>query len=315
MLTKPLAVMFNRGGESLETGRSVADTIGWPIIGEDTGDIVICDAGSVMVGFGFKVPEEHLATGQCCSRRFAADVPTDVNPATEMVLVPTDFDDAVPRAAQQQNRAVDDVARSISTARGGQPQLSFFDVNGNLTTLTRPTEDTLNGDDVGSRLRSLLEARGLDVAGAGNPDNPAPLIGVTLLVEDIPPSLRFYRDVLGLTPLREEERNVWFDAGPIILRIQDEVRVGLVKSHRERGLLTDQLIFYVPDIQAEFDNLTARGVFFPEGIEDSVSSGRVAYFHDPDGHDLWLWQPPERYTDDMPFDYFPVLERILQENG
>jgi hypothetical protein len=88
----------------------------------------------------------------------------------------------------------------------------------------------------------------------------------------------------------------------------------MVRSLKGRNLLRDQLIFHTPDIQAETLNLTNLGVQFPLGIETSISSGQVAYFNDPDGHNLWLWQPPQQFDPQMPIDYFPVLQRILQEH-
>jgi catechol 2,3-dioxygenase-like lactoylglutathione lyase family enzyme len=305
--------MVNRGGESYETGKFVASAIGWPIVGEDPGDIVICDAGSAMVGFGFKVSRQHMESGKCCSRRFLEEALTDVNPAEEMVLVPADFGAAVPRAARNFLRPDAEVARAVTKAKEGQPQLSFFDINGNLTTLTRPNQRGLPGA-YGNKVKQLLRARGMTVSGRGKPNNPASLIGITFLVADIPTSTKFYREVLGLRALRRERDRVAFDAGALILRTQAEREVGLVKSHSQRGLLTDQVIWYTPDITAEVANLKGRGVDFPNGIEETISSGFVAYFPDPDGHNLWLWQPPPQYVPEMPINFFPVLNRILSEH-
>jgi len=314
MLTKPLALMLSRGGQSLESGRIVAQAIGWSIIGEDPGDLIICDAGNALVGFGFKVESDHAASALCCSERFTEPVPIGANPGSEMVLVPDDFEAAIPKAAALQRDAAAVTAELVHKATGGNPQLSVFDINGNLTTFTRPTERSLTGK-LGTKVRTGLTANGLEGTRSGQSRTSAALIGISYVVADLQQSTQFYRDVLGLSVLRKAERKVSFDAGPIVLRVQREWEGGLIRSHSVRGLLTDQLSFYVPDIIAEVKNLTDRGVRFPNGIEGSASSGHVAFFQDPDGYNLWLWQPPKELGPGMPINYFPLLDRILSEQG
>jgi hypothetical protein len=180
MLTKPLAVMVNRGGESLHTDRIAASTIGWPTIGEDPEDIVICDAGSAMVGFGFKVKDEHLLTRQCCSQKFVEDVDIVINPASEMEVVPARFNDSIVRAAGVHGLAGPAVTRAVTRSREGE-KLSFYDVNGNLVTLTQEPVRVQAGA-AAARRRTLLARRGIQAGAGGNPDNPAPLIGLTLLI-------------------------------------------------------------------------------------------------------------------------------------
>jgi catechol 2,3-dioxygenase-like lactoylglutathione lyase family enzyme len=324
MLGKPMLVMLNRGGQSRETGRAAAAAIGLPVVGEDPGDLLVTDGGNAMIGFGFRVTPEDALNCKCCSRRFLGEVPVDENPASEMVLVPHSLDVAARRIADTTGRPLAEFTRLITTARENQRQMSLFDVNGNLTTFTRPTNAVITGA-FGDRLRGLLRRRGLDIERRRSgrrrrealdlhPDTPTFVVGFTLVVSDMAASERFYREVLGLPVLRRD-RKVSFDAGPLILRIQAERYLGQVKRQSERGLLKDQLIFYVREIKKEVDFLTRSGVKFPEGIEGSVSAGFVAYFADPDGHNLWLWEPPTAFRSDMPINYFPVLERILLEHG
>jgi catechol 2,3-dioxygenase-like lactoylglutathione lyase family enzyme len=230
-----------------------------------------------------------------------------------MVVVPHSLDVAARRVSDTTGRPLAEIARLITTARENQPQMSLFDLNGNLTTFTRPTKAVIAGP-FGDRLRGLLRRRGFDTERDPHPDTPTSVIGFTLVVSDMAASERFYREVLGLYVLRQEDK-ISFDAGPIILRIQPERFLGQVKQQRKRGLLKDQLIFHVREIKKEVDFLSRRGVKFPEGIEGSVSAGFVAYFADPDGHNLWLWEPPTAFTPDMPINYFPVLDRILREHG
>ena len=76
--------------------------------------------------------------------------------------------------------------------------------------------------------------------------------------------------------------------------------------------MADSLVFHVRDIEETMEALRRRGVEFPNGIEKS-STGPLAYFNDPDGHLLAIWQAPARHTPDQSIDFHPVLKRILNE--
>jgi catechol 2,3-dioxygenase-like lactoylglutathione lyase family enzyme len=312
MLTVPRAVMVNRGGESLYSCRFVAKTMGWPLIGEDPEDLVLCDAGNAVVGFGFKQSQANLDSKQCCSGRFLGDVNIAANPASELELIASDFNEGIKKAAAMHDAAPAEVEGNVLEGKEGR-RLSFYDIHGNLTTFSEPTKKAFSGDD-GSKLRSLLKNRGFGTAGRRKPDNPAPIIGITLLVNNLQRSIKFYRDTLGLKALRTTDREVRFDAGPMIITVRVEQHIGMVRFLRKRELLRDQIMFYVPDLKAETENLTSKGVHFPNGIEGSISAGQVAYFADPDGHNLWLWQPPEKLTPEMRINFYPTLERILKEH-
>ena len=311
MLTVPRAVMVNRGGESLYSCRFVAKTMGWPMIGEDPEDLILCDAGNAVVGFGFKQGKANLDAKQCCSGRFLGDVNIGANPASELELVPADFDEGIKTVAAMHEAPKTDVLGNVLKTKDGR-HLSFFDIHGNLTTFREPAKAAFAGEH-GSKLSSLLKKRGIGVTGRRKPDNPAPLIGITLMVNNLQRSVKFYGDTLGLKVLRATGREVRFDAGPMILTLRVEQHVGQVRFLRNKELLRDQIMFYVPDLKAEFENLTRKGIHFPNGTEGSISAGLVAYFTDPDGHNLWLWQPPEKLTPEMRINFFPALERILKD--
>ena len=108
-----MAVMLNRGGQSLETGHTVAAAIGLPVVGEDPGDILVTDGGNAMIGFGFRVNPEHALSKECCSRRFLGEVPLDPNPASEMVLVPRSLEGAARRLADTTGHPLAEVTRLI----------------------------------------------------------------------------------------------------------------------------------------------------------------------------------------------------------
>src|SRR5258707_15789644 len=125
MLTEPRAVMVNRGCENLNSSRFVAKTMELPLVGEDAEDLVLCDAGNAMVGFGFKQNKANLTKNQCCSRRFLADVNIAVNPASELEFVAANFDNAVKTVATF-NFAPSEVNSFVLNTREGR-KLSFFD--------------------------------------------------------------------------------------------------------------------------------------------------------------------------------------------
>jgi hypothetical protein len=115
--------------------------------------------------------------------------------------------------------------------------------------------------------------------------------------------------------LKANAQEVRFDAGTMILTIRTEAHLGLVQSFSRQDLQRDRIVFYVPDLEAEVESLKRLNVEFPHGIERSTTAGSVGFFLDPDGHNLWLWQPPDKYTPAMKVNYFPILDRILNEHG
>ena len=313
MLTTPRAVMINRGGAGLDNGRAAAQAVGLPTMGEDPADLVLTDAGNAMIGFGFKQSEANLVDKQCCSRSFLDDVNVEVvNPATQIELVAPNFAHYTERAGDALKIDAVDLSAAVVTSRVG-PRLSVYDDDGNLTTFisaVAPRKPTR----VDHKFLDLLARRDIALGGNDAEAKSPVATGFTMTVSNMVRTNRFYREILGLTTLSAGQRTRRFDAGPIIITVQAEPHIGMVKSMRGRNLLRDQLIFYTPDIQAEVDNLQGLGVVFPLGIEESISAGAVAYFQDPDGHNLWLWQPPDPATPGLRINYFPTLDRILAEH-
>ena len=121
-------------------------------------------------------------------------------------------------------------------------------------------------------------------------------------------SQAFYGKVLGLRTLQRSKSEVKFDTRSVILSIRPEPAVNLLRSLSEAGRLNgDWIAFHVKDIRAASEALAKEGVKFPRGIEESAH-GLVAYFNDPDGHSLSLWQPPSQPA---AINYFPQMDRIL----
>ncbi len=101
----------------------------------------------------------------------------------------------------------------------------------------------------------------------------------------------FYERTLGLRLITDDPFAIVFDANGTMLRVQK------VQSHTPPAYTV--LGWEVADISAEMDELTRRGVKFEHyeglgqdesGVWTSPSSGKIAWFKDPDGNVLSLTQ-------------------------
>jgi catechol 2,3-dioxygenase-like lactoylglutathione lyase family enzyme len=287
MLSGAFVPMLFRRVEGAEPARAfAARVLGWPELGDG-----VYDAGNALVGFGVQATE--MGPG-VCSRENLRPVATGLNPASELRVAAADFDGAVRRVAGALGVPWETLSASVRHDREGC-SLSFHDATGNLTTLLRP-------------LRRPRAAR----PGGPLPDADVPaVVEVALQVADLARSLRFYCEVLGVPALRLTPRQACLDAGPLVLALVAEEEPGTVADLRRRGALRDSVIFRVAGLQAEVDALAARGVAFPLGVEECSTARRKAFFFDPDGHRLVLWEPPRAAGPGTPAAaYLPVLERI-----
>jgi methylmalonyl-CoA/ethylmalonyl-CoA epimerase len=108
---------------------------------------------------------------------------------------------------------------------------------------------------------------------------------IAVTVTDIPRSVAFYRDVLGVPFLFEAPPNMAiFQAG--------DVRLLLGVAENETQNFSSIVYFRVDDIQAGYDTLRGRGVAFthePRLIHRGQQTDLwLAFFHDPDGNTLGL---------------------------
>lgn len=111
------------------------------------------------------------------------------------------------------------------------------------------------------------------------------LEGIVLYSRDLDQARTFYRDALGLPVLLEEAHVLHFDAGSVRLAIH-RYPTGETRESPE-GFL----VFSVDDLDAAYAELTQRGVRFL-GPPANRPYGRVAYFHDPEGHEIGLIEEP-----------------------
>jgi len=141
---------------------------------------------------------------------------------------------------------------------------------------------------------------------------------VGLTVSDIERSIGFYRDVLGMTLVRRRPKvdaeyvaeqtgypGVELSVASFKASADSPLSLELVQYLTHAGEASEtasnrpgnaHLCLLVDDFQACFESLTAEGVRFksaPVTISAGPNKGGlVAYFYDPDGYLLELFQPP-----------------------
>jgi resuscitation-promoting factor RpfA len=112
-------------------------------------------------------------------------------------------------------------------------------------------------------------------------------ITVTLLISNLPRSIIFYRDVLGF-------REIDAGRGTAVLEFGDaRVLLRVVERAKSTQRLV-QMLLEVPDVDATYESLLARGVTFmhrPRRIgQYEQLELRAAAFRDPDGHGIAIAQ-------------------------
>src|SRR5207247_11344956 len=114
--------------------------------------------------------------------------------------------------------------------------------------------------------------------------------GIVLYSEDLDRARAFYRDVLGLPLLLDEGHVIHFDAGTVRLAIHR------CPPGERRRPPEGFLVMGVKDLGIAYDELRRRGAEFL-GPPSSRPYGRVAYLHDPEGHEIALLEVPRKGTD------------------
>ena len=111
-----------------------------------------------------------------------------------------------------------------------------------------------------------------------------------IFVQDLAKSILFYRDVLGLPLLRNDEDFAHFDAGDGALL---ELFSGGRAHHAPKKADQQSIRFglRVDDLDEAIAELQERGVGFPEGVGE-FEGGRWAHFTDPEGNGLEIKEVP-----------------------
>jgi catechol 2,3-dioxygenase-like lactoylglutathione lyase family enzyme len=118
-------------------------------------------------------------------------------------------------------------------------------------------------------------------------------VHTTLPTQDVDGLRRFYEDTLGFEPSA-------IRPGVAVYRAGENTLFVISRSGARSSGAHTQMAFTVPDVDAEVRELKARGVVFEEyempKTVDSVArmpAGRGAWFKDPDGNLLGLFQYDE----------------------
>jgi catechol 2,3-dioxygenase-like lactoylglutathione lyase family enzyme len=118
-------------------------------------------------------------------------------------------------------------------------------------------------------------------------------VHTTLPTQDVDGLRRFYEDTLGFEPSA-------IRPGVAVYRAGENTLFVISRSGARSSGAHTQMAFTVPDVDAEVRELQARGVVFEEyempKTVDSVAqmpAGRGAWFKDPDGNLLGLFQYDE----------------------
>jgi catechol 2,3-dioxygenase-like lactoylglutathione lyase family enzyme len=130
----------------------------------------------------------------------------------------------------------------------------------------------------------------------------AELFHVGLTVKDLERSLKFYRDVAGMTAGQtfdgqSEEfdtltnnpgarlRGVHLKAGPFMLQLLEyKARGGTTLDLHHNNVGSPHLSFYVPDVAAKYEEVKQRGdVKTTSGLVQIARNMRSFYTEDPDG--------------------------------
>lgn len=119
---------------------------------------------------------------------------------------------------------------------------------------------------------------------------------VCLLVRDVETSVAFYRDRLGFTLKHRAEGFADFAGAGVTLALWESAHIGhhagvAVTQDRPASVLIAVKLDSSDDVEAIYQELTAKGVTFTAPPADYPWNARGAYFAGPDGEiwELYAW--------------------------
>ncbi|RFC74527.1 VOC family protein [Streptomyces sp. AcE210] len=123
-----------------------------------------------------------------------------------------------------------------------------------------------------------------------DPAWPTGISAITLFVEDLDATMRFYQEVFGLPVHYENDNSAVFGFGNTIINLlkitaaHELIDPASVAAPEAGSRL--QLTLPVDDVDAKCKELAARGVTLLNGPMDRPWGVRTASFRDPGGH-IW----------------------------
>ena len=112
---------------------------------------------------------------------------------------------------------------------------------------------------------------------------------VALAVDDLPRAEHFYRDVLGLTPAFEGERQVGFSLGNVIIMLKPTAGGWYARPGPQ---LNPRLTFASEDAPGTEKELLGRGITIGDPVTAYPSEGfYVGSFLDSEGNKIWFCSP------------------------
>lgn len=134
-------------------------------------------------------------------------------------------------------------------------------------------------------IRNLVQGRGEAVEPWFKGIGP-----VTLFIEDLVETKKFYEDIFGLTAVFEDADSVVFNFGNTLVNLLKSSQASeLVEPSKVAGLeagVRFQITIEVEDVDAVCEKLAERGVKLLNGPQDRPWGIRTAAFADPSGH-VW----------------------------
>ncbi|MET9470941.1 VOC family protein [Streptomyces sp. NPDC002917] len=123
-----------------------------------------------------------------------------------------------------------------------------------------------------------------------DPAWPRGISALTLFVEDLDTTERFYREVFGLPVIFEDDNSAVFGFGDTLINLlRTSEAHELIEPARVAAPDAGsrfQLTLAVDDVDAMCEELAARGVTLLNGPMDRPWGIRTASFRDPGGH-IW----------------------------
>jgi catechol 2,3-dioxygenase-like lactoylglutathione lyase family enzyme len=123
-----------------------------------------------------------------------------------------------------------------------------------------------------------------------DPAWPRGISALTLFVEDLDTTERFYREVFGLPVIFEDDNSAVFGFGDTLINLLRTTEAHeLIEPARVAAPDAGsrfQLTLAVDDVDAMCEELAARGVTLLNGPMDRPWGIRTASFRDPGGH-IW----------------------------